>query len=162
MAKSVRRWTDFFNAEIPESFNHVSAKTILREKLTWHSGQPTLSLLVQGPVSRKSRKLFKPEKPFVKLWPAYSVKLVFSYVVKGIKIKITARFRAARRLSFEDTKRIMSPKMHPKSFGTFEKQALGPLLSDSWDIKLTFTLSYGYDLCDLIKKCIVDPNAGIK
>ena len=57
----------------------------------------------QGPVSRKSRKLFGPEKPFVKLRPAYSVKLVFSYVVKGIKIKITAKFRASRRLSFEDT-----------------------------------------------------------
>ena len=40
------------------------------------------------PVSRKSRELFGPEKPFVKLRPAYSVKLVFSYVVKGIKIKI--------------------------------------------------------------------------
>ena len=80
-----------------------------------------------GPVSRKSRKLFGPEKPFVKLRPAYSAKLVFSYVVKGIKIKIkiTAKFRASRRLTFEDTKRIMSPEMHPKSFGTSEKQAPG-------------------------------------
>ena len=59
-----------------------------------------------GPVSRKSRKLFGPEKLFVKLRPAYSLKLVFSYVVKGIKIKITAKFRATRRLRFEDTKRI--------------------------------------------------------
>ena len=41
-----------------------------------------------GPVSRKSRELFGPEKPFVKVRPAYSVKLVFSYVVKGIKLKI--------------------------------------------------------------------------
>ena len=32
---------------------------------------------VQGPVSRKSRKLFRPEKPFVRLWPANSVKVVF-------------------------------------------------------------------------------------
>ena len=65
----------------------------------------------QGPVSRKSRKLFGPEKPFVKLWPTYSVKLVFSYVVKGIKIKIkvTASFRASIRLRFEDTKLY-----HPK------------------------------------------------
>ena len=76
-----------------------------------------------GPVSRKPRKLFGPEKPFVKLRPAYSAKLVFSYVVKGMKIKITAKFRASRRLTFEDTKRIMSPEMRPKSFGTFEKQA---------------------------------------
>ena len=48
-----------------------------------------------------------PEKPFVKLRPAYFVKLVFSYVVKGIKIKITGKFSASRRLRFEDTKRIM-------------------------------------------------------
>ena len=41
---------------------------------------------IQGPVSRKSRNLFVPEKQFVKLRLAYSVKLVFSYVVKGIKI----------------------------------------------------------------------------
>ena len=67
-----------------------------------------------GPVSRKSRELFGPEKPFVKLRPAYSVKLVFQYVVMGIKIKITAKFRASRRHRFEDTKRIMSPEIHPK------------------------------------------------
>ena len=78
-----------------------------------------------GPVSRKSRELFGPEKPFVKLRPAYSVKLVFSYVVEGIKINKTAKFRASRRLHFEDTKRIMSPDLRPKSFGTFEKQAPG-------------------------------------
>ena len=76
----------------------------------------------QGPVSRKSRKLFGPEKPFVRLRPADSVKPVFSYVVKGIKIKITAKFRASRRLSFEDTKRIMSPEMRPKSLGTFRNR----------------------------------------
>ena len=77
-------------------------------------------------VSRKSRKLFGPEKPFVKLRPTNSVELVFSYVVKGIKFKITAKFRASRRLRFEDTKRIMSREMRPKSFGTFEKQAPAP------------------------------------
>ena len=81
-----------------------------------------------GPVSRKSRELFGPEKPFVIVRPAYSVKLVFSYVVKGIKTKITAKFRASRRLRFEDTKRIMSREIRPKSFGTFEKQAPGVLL----------------------------------
>ena len=81
----------------------------------------------QAPGARFSKvpKLFGPEKPFVKLRPAYSVKLVFSYVVKGIKIKITAKFRASRRLRFEDTERIMSPEMRPKSFGTFEKLAPG-------------------------------------
>ena len=67
--------------------------------------------------------LESPEKPFLKLRPAYSVKLVFSYAVKGIKIKITTKFRALKGLSSEDTKRIMSPEMRPKSFGTFEKRA---------------------------------------
>ena len=67
--------------------------------------------------------LESPEKPFVKLQPAYSIKLVFSYVVKGIKMKITAKFRASRRLRFEDKKSSMSPEMRPKSFGTFEKRA---------------------------------------
>ena len=42
----------------------------------------TFEFAFQGPASRKSRKLFGPVKPFIKLRPAYSVKLVFSYVVK--------------------------------------------------------------------------------
>ena len=33
---------------------------------------------------------------------------------RGIKIKITAKFCASRRLRFEDTKRIMSPEMRAK------------------------------------------------
>ena len=40
-------------------------------------------------------------------------------------MKITAKFRASRRLCFEDTKGIMSPEMRPKSFGTFEKRVPG-------------------------------------
>ena len=76
-------------------------------------------------VSRKSRKIFGPEKPLVKLRPANSVKLVFSNVVKGIKIKTTAKFHLSRRLRSEDTKRIMEPEMLPKSFRTFEKRAPG-------------------------------------
>ena len=72
-----------------------------------------------APVSRTSRELFGPEKPVVKLRPAYSVKLVFSYVVKGIKVKITAKFRASTRLRFEDTKRIMSPRNTPEKFRDF-------------------------------------------
>ena len=72
-----------------------------------------------------TRALFleSPEKLFVKLRPTYSVKRVFSYVLKGIKIKTTVKLRASRRLRFEDKKRIMSPEMRPKSFGTFEKRA---------------------------------------
>ena len=45
----------------------------------------------QGPVSRKSRKRFGSEKPLVKLRTAYSVKLVFSYVIKGTQIKVSCR-----------------------------------------------------------------------
>ena len=47
---------------------------------------------------------------------------VFSYVVKGMKRKITAKFSASRHLRFEDTKRIMSPEIRPKSFVTFEER----------------------------------------
>ena len=87
----------------------------------------------QGPVSRKSRKLFGPEKPFVKLQLPYSVKLVFSYAVKGIRIKITAKFRASRSLRFEDTKRIMSPEMRPnlKVSGLSRN---GPMCNGVWSI----------------------------
>ena len=59
---------------------------------------------------KRPENLYGPEKPFLKLRPAYFVKLVFSYVVKGIKIKITAKFRHTEHLRFEDTKRIMSPE----------------------------------------------------
>ena len=78
-----------------------------------------------GEVIIKRIYVMMPEKPLVKLRFAYSVKLVFSYVVKQIKIKITSRFRSSRGLCFEDTKIIMSPEMRPKSFGTFEKRAPG-------------------------------------
>ena len=77
------------------------------------------------PVSRKSRKLFGPKKPFLKPRLAYPIKLVFSYVVRGRKIKITAKFCGLRRLRFEDTKKTISPEMRPKRFGTFEKWAPG-------------------------------------
>ena len=71
----------------------------------------------------KVRKMFWARKAFVKLRTVYSVKLVFSYVVKGIKI--TVKFYTSRCLRFKDTKRILSHEMRPKSFGTFEKQAPG-------------------------------------
>ena len=58
----------------------------------------------------KVPKLYGHEKPFVKHLRAYSVKLVVSNVVKGIQIKITAKFRAPRRLRFEYKKGIMSPE----------------------------------------------------
>ena len=42
---------------------------------------------------------------------------------------MTAKFRASRRLRFEDTKSIMAPEMRPISFGTFEKHAPDPFQS---------------------------------
>ena len=44
-------------------------------------------------------------------------------------MKTTAKFRASRSLRCADAKRIMSPEMGPKSFGTFEKQAPGASFS---------------------------------
>jgi len=53
-------------------------------------------------------------------------------------MKFAAKFGASRRLSFEDTKRIMSPQMGPKRFRTFEKWALeeawNPDLCNAGDI----------------------------
>ena len=98
----------------------------------------------QAPVSRKSREVFCPEKPFVKPRSAYSVKLVFSYVVKGVKIKITAKFGASRRLRFEDTKRIMSPEICPKCFGTFEKRAPGISTLIYWKRWYTADTDFGH------------------
>ena len=65
---------------------------------------------LHGPVFRKSRKRFGSKQPFVKLRPTYSVKLVYAYLAKGIKMKVSAKFRSLRHLSFEDTKRIGSEK----------------------------------------------------
>ena len=88
-------------------------------------------------VSQKTRKLFGPEKPFVKLRPAYSVKLVFLYVVKGIKIKITAKFCGTEHFRFEDTKRIMSPE----KFQVFRET--GPWsLFEAFAFKLITTCTY--------------------
>ena len=86
----------------------------------------TLTLETPGARFSKVLRTFRFQKPIRKTsGTAYSVKLVFSHVVKEIKltIKITANFLASRRLRFEDTKRMMSPEIRPKSFGPFEKQA---------------------------------------
>ena len=62
------------------------------------------------------------EKPFVKHRRAYSVKLVVSNVVKGIQIKITAKFRDTAKTFVLKIKRELCD---PKNFGTFEKRAPG-------------------------------------
>ena len=83
------------------------------------SGSKRDIFFVSGTRFSKIQRTFRAQKAICKR-PACSVKLFFSYVVKGIKIKITAKFRVSRRLCFENTKRIMSPE-------TFEKQAPDPI-----------------------------------
>ena len=70
-----------------------------------------------GAYFSKVPKTLRAGKSFAKLRPALSVKLVFLHVVKGIEIKITAKFRASRRLRFEDTKRIFTRNAPEKSSG---------------------------------------------
>ena len=65
-------------------------------------------LLSRGPFLESPENFSDP-----KLRPTYSVKLVFLHVVKEIKVKTTATFRASRRLPFEDPKRIKSPEKFP-------------------------------------------------
>ena len=68
----------------------------------------------RAPGTRFSKvpRTFRARKAIRELRPAYSVKLVFSYVLKGIKMP-----RDAFVL------KITSPEIRPKSFGTFKKQA---------------------------------------
>ena len=82
----------------------------------------------QGPVSRKSRGLFGPENTTCSF-----CKAGFSYVVKGIKIKITARFRASRCLRFEDAKRIIT-RNTPEKFSGLSRN--GPLYVYTSSVKL--------------------------
>ena len=57
--------------------------------------------VLRGPISRKSRELSGPEKPFVKLLPAYSVKLIFSRaVLKGNKNKNNGKVSCLETPSF--------------------------------------------------------------
>ena len=95
-----------------------------------------------GPVSGKSRKPLGPEKPFVKLRPANSGKLVFSCVVKGIEIKITAKFRASRRLRFEDTKKNYVTRNAPEKFQDFRETGPWYVLNKS------LVFNFSWDPCN--------------
>ena len=81
---------------------------------------------VQGPVSRKSRELFGPEKLVVKLQSACFEKLIFLHVFKIRKTKRIEKFDDLESRRCEDIKAIVAPEIGLKSFGTFEKQ--GPAL----------------------------------
>ena len=83
------------------------------------------SFTIQGPVSRKSRELFGPEKLVAKLQSACFEKLIFSHVFNIRKTKRIAKFEGLEARRCEDIKAIVAPEIGPKSFGTFEKQAPG-------------------------------------
>ena len=88
---------------------------------------PVFREVVLACASQKTQNFYGTEKPFVKLRLTYSVRLVFSYVVKGIKIEITAKFCDTELFRFEDRKRTMSPE----KFRVFRARGpLGPIHSD--------------------------------
>ena len=67
-------------------------------------------------------KTFRVQKAVHKTPTTSFCKAVFVNVLKGIKIEITGKFLASGRVRFEDKKRIISPEMRPKSFGTLENR----------------------------------------
>ena len=76
----------------------------------------------QGPVSRKSRELFGPEKPFVKLRTAYSVKADRFICCKGNKNNSCLETPSFWR--YKENYVTEKNEIRQKSFGAFEKQAL--------------------------------------
>ena len=87
----------------------------------------------QWAVARFSKvpKTFRVRKAVPKTPIRSSCKAGLFICSRGEKIKITAEFRALRRLPFDDTKRTMSPETRPKSFWTFEKRVPAPCWPDS-------------------------------
>ena len=89
-----------------------------------------LSNIDQGPVSRKSRELLGPEKPFVnisnRLFRTEPISCL--HILKITKSKLTSTFDNLNLLRSWNTKGIVTPENSLKSFGTFEKRALGPNL----------------------------------
>ena len=82
---------------------------------------------MRGPGARFSKvpKTFRAQNAIRKTPTRLFCKAGLFVCCKGVEIEITAKFRASRRLRVEDTKRMMSPEMRPKNFGTFEKRAPG-------------------------------------
>ena len=97
-----------------------------------------------------TRGLFleSPKKPFRKLLPAHSVKLVFPYLVKGIKINITARFCASRHLHFEDTKKTVSPELsRNRPQLTSKEECCAPLAQPLWHLHPQLPLTNCFNFC---------------
>ena len=77
-----------------------------------------------GPVSGKSRELFRPEKLVVKLQSACFEKLIFLHVFNKRKTRRIAKFEGLKPWRCEVIKAIVAPKIGPKSCGTFENRYL--------------------------------------
>ena len=84
-----------------------------------------------GACFSKAPELFGPKKPIVKLQSTCFEKLIFEHVFSVRKAKKTAKFDGLESQHCEDIKRIMAPKICPKSFGSFEKQAPGVVVCHS-------------------------------
>ena len=82
-----------------------------------------------GPVFRKPRELFGPEKPLAKLQSACFKKLIFYNVFNVRKIQRIAKFDGLEPRRCEDIKGIVATEIGPKNFGTFEK--LSPTLDQT-------------------------------
>ena len=83
------------------------------------------------PVSRKFRKHFGPEKPFVKLRTANSAGLVFSCVVNGNTTEKHCKVLCLETPSFRRYKENYVTRNAPESFGTFEKGVHGLALAST-------------------------------
>ena len=83
-----------------------------------------LTIYIPGPVSRKSRELFWPEKQVVKLKSTYCQKLIFWHVYNVRKSKRVAKLDGFEPRRCEDILyRNCGTRNRPENFGTFEKQA---------------------------------------
>ena len=82
----------------------------------------------QGPDSRKSRNLFGPEKSFIKLRLAYSVKLFFSYIVKEIKSKNKCKVSCLETPLFLRYKENFVTRKAPEKFRDFRETGAKPEL----------------------------------
>ena len=68
-------------------------------------------------------RTFRAQKAIRKITTCLFCKADLFICRKGNKNKNNCKVSCLGRLGFEDTKRIMSPEILPKSFGTFEKRA---------------------------------------
>ena len=120
---------DFFcrvlgrNSDLVGSVRQLLKQALVPVVQTEDNTMQPLNNLGLGPVSRKSPELFGPEKAIRKITACLFCKAgLFICRCKRNKNEDNCKVSCLGRLRFEK-KRIMSPEIRPKSFGTFEKQA---------------------------------------